>query len=149
MTAPPSLPGTLRQRAFGATRRWILLVAWMVLIFGLSAQPVVPHPGRALGIRDQVVDYTAHAGLFGVLALLAWWAVGDGHTLRRLPRTGRLAPALVLSALYAASDELHQSAVPGRHATLPDLLADLVGIALAGILALVLSRRAARRHTTE
>ncbi|NLD71970.1 MAG: VanZ family protein [Chloroflexi bacterium] len=123
---------TLRRTAvIGA--RWLPLIAWMTLIFWLSAQPVVPHPGRAIGLGDHLVDYVAHAVLFGVLALCAWWALGDARLARRLTGRRRLAAALGLAMLYAVSDELHQALVPGRCATIPDLLADGAGIAAGGL----------------
>jgi len=125
--------------------RAIPAMLWMVLIFWLSAQPVLPHPGRAYGIRDQVVDYAAHGAMFGFLALLVWWALRDVPSAPRLsPHTGRLRTALLLAALYAVTDELHQIAVPGRCATLPDLVADLVGIGLAGSALALLCRRTTR-----
>ena len=39
--------------------------------------------------------------------------------------------AVIIGTLYGASDEFHQSFVPGRHATLPDLLADSIGLIIA------------------
>ncbi len=134
------------SRAVTALERWLPLLAWMVLIYWLSAQPVVPHPGRAIGLHDHLVDYTAHAVLFGALTLLTWWALGDPGTPSLLLRRGRLAAALVWAVLYAASDELHQIAVPGRCATLPDWLADVAGILLAGATLWAWERRA-RRET--
>ena len=137
-------PASARSdRPCAAIVRWLPLLGWMILIYWLSAQPAVPHPGRAIGIRDQVVDYTAHALLFAALALLVWWPLGDPRALRLMPRTGRLGTALIFAALYAASDELHQIAVPGRYATLPDWLADMAGIVLVGALLWVWSLRRA------
>lgn len=103
----------------------------MGLIYYLSARPVVPHPGRAVGLSDHLVDYTAHAAIFGALMFLAWRAV---RSLGRVPLGGAaLFVAGAWSALYAVADEAHQSFVPGRCATLPDLLADLAGIAGAAL----------------
>ena len=39
--------------------------------------------------------------------------------------------AMIIGTAYGASDEYHQSFVPGRSATLPDLLADSIGLAIA------------------
>ena len=74
MIHAPQVRTVRRTAVIGA--RWLPLIAWMTLIFWLSAQPVVPHPGRAIGLGDHLVDYVAHAVLFGVLALCAWWALG-------------------------------------------------------------------------
>ena len=46
---------------------------------------------------------------------------------------GREAPALALGVLYAASDELHQAFVRGRHASPIDVAIDTVGL-LIGLL---------------
>ncbi len=46
---------------------------------------------------------------------------------------GREAPVLALGVLYAASDELHQSFVRGRHASPIDVAIDTVGL-LIGLL---------------
>jgi len=47
---------------------------------------------------------------------------------------GREAPAFALGALYAVSDEVHQSFVRGRHASPIDVAIDCAGLAL-GLLA--------------
>lgn len=101
---------------------WLPLVAWMGLIFYLSAQPDLPHP--ATGWADLLVSSTAHFFMFAVLAVL--WA----RTLQANPRARLLALALTL--LYALSDELHQAFVPGRTPDPLDLLCDACG-ALLGL----------------
>jgi VanZ family protein len=110
----------LRQRPW--LYRWPLVVAWMGLIFYLSAQPDLPNPGR--GRLAELLSMGAHAAVFGVLALL--WARALGHRSR-----GLLLP-FVLTVLYALSDEFHQAFVPGRTPDPIDLLCDGLG-ALAGL----------------
>ncbi len=44
--------------------------------------------------------------------------------------TRRELPAFLLGVVYAASDEVHQHFVPGRHATPVDVAIDAVGVAL-------------------
>jgi VanZ family protein len=61
--------------------------------------------------------------LFGVLAIL--WV----RVLGERPRAWLI--ALALTAVYALSDELHQSFVPGRVADPLDLLCDGFGALLA------------------
>lgn len=99
---------------------WLPLVAWMGLIFYLSAQPDLPHPDT--GWADLLVSSLAHAFVFGVLALLWVRALGD------LQHAGRL--ALILTFVYALSDEFHQAFVPGRVPDLWDLACDALGAAL-------------------
>jgi len=80
-----------------------------------------------------------HAGVFGVLALLLWFAVATSSARRR-----PWAWALVLAWAYAATDELHQAFVAGRHAALTDVAIDATGalVAVAAVAGLrVLVRR--------
>lgn len=100
---------------------WLPLLVWMGLIFYLSAQPDLPHPG--VGWWDLVVSSGGHAFLFGVLTILSM-RVLDGRRHAALI-------ALALAALYALSDEWHQTFVPGRYADPWDLLCDGLGAVLA------------------
>ncbi len=107
------------------TLRWLAALAWMGLIFYLSAQPDLPHAPEPW--LDMVVKKTGHAALYGVLALLYLGALrGDGHPFDRV----RLL-AFGLAVLYAVTDEVHQSFVPGRTPSLWDVLIDGAGAALA------------------
>jgi len=116
---------------------WLPLISWMALIFWASSQPEVPHPGREMGLPDDLVAWVAHASLFGVLALLVWRVLQNRPQAAVRARIPALSLGTVaLSALYAASDEVHQLSVPGRMASLSDWLADVVGILIAvGLLA--------------
>lgn len=122
---------------------WLPLVLWMALIFWLSCQPALPDPADMLSLPDDLINYPAHALEFAVLALLAWrarnsWAAGRpaSSSLSSLVHAG------LFSAVYAASDEMHQWFVPGRESSLADWLADAVGIAIT--IGLVLWRQRVR-----
>ncbi len=99
---------------------WLPPIAWMGAIFYLSAQPDLPHV--ASGWPDLLVSSAAHMFVFAVLAILWVRALGRGR------RSWPIAVALTL--LYALSDELHQSFVPGRHADPLDLAFDALGAVL-------------------
>jgi VanZ family protein len=91
---------------------------WVALTFVVSHQPVVVIPFGA-------PDYLAHAINYGVLCVLLTWgrAGGDWSAM-----TGPLiASAVVLAVLLGIADEFHQSFIPGRAATVQDVLADVVG----------------------
>ena len=90
---------------------------WAGLIFALSS---IPSLSTGLGGWDEILRKGAHVTEYAVLGALL---------LRAL---GREVPALGLGLLYAASDELHQHFVQGRHATPVDVGFDAVGI-LAGL----------------
>jgi VanZ family protein len=67
----------------------------------------------------------AHLGLYGVLGgTLAW---GRDAARRRVPHV----LLVLIGLLYGASDEWHQSFVPGRTPSAGDLAADGIGV-LAG-----------------
>ncbi len=100
---------------------WLPVLAWMGLIFALSAQPDLPHPD--VGWADFLVSSLAHAFVFAVLALLLARALGDR------PRAGLL--AFLFTLLYAFSDEFHQAFVPGRVPDLWDLGCDGFGAGVA------------------
>jgi VanZ family protein len=113
-----SVQNWLRRRPW--LHLWMPVVAWMALIFFLSAQRNLPHP--EVGWADLLISGGAHAFMFGVLAIL--WA----RALAGRPR----AFAFCVTALYALSDEFHQLFVPGRVADPVDLLFDGFG-ALVGL----------------
>ena len=105
---------------------WLPVVLWAGVIFTLSS---IPSLSTGLGTWDLVLRKIAHATEYALLGLLLVRAL-----LREVP-------ALVLGVLYAASDEVHQAFVRGRHASPVDVAIDSVGL-LAGVL---VWRRARRR----
>jgi VanZ like family len=119
--APGSLTAFLYvARAYHRTvsgsivRLWLPVALWAALIFTLSS---IPDLGSGLGGWDTVLRKLAHAGEFGILGALLMRAVG------------RVDVAFGLGVLYAVSDELHQSLVPGRSGTPLDVGIDAVGVA--------------------
>jgi VanZ family protein len=101
-----------------------LTVGWMLLVFFLSSRPDVPAPEL---FRHQ--DKVFHLLLFGVLGLLLAFSLTPpvAATWRRV----LLITALVTA--YGMTDELHQSFVPGREASVSDVLADAFGGFLAAM----------------
>ena len=109
------------------TNYWLPSLLWRVVIFGASADPLsyqhssnlimpllrwlFPHlPYGRLEAIHHFLSKCAHFTEYAILALL------------------------LLVFLYAASDEFHQSCVPGRTALFSDVLIDTAGGA-AGLLA--------------
>src|SRR3954462_3141073 len=106
---------------------WVPPLVLMGVIFFFSAQPNL---NSGLGLIDHIGRKIVHASEYALLCFL-WW-----RALRTvLDRTVALAPAWLIAALYAATDEYHQSFVNGRHATWVDVAIDSMG---AGLLALVI-----------
>jgi VanZ family protein len=107
-------------------RYWLPPVFWMGLIFTLSAQPTLPkHPDTLL---DLILKKAAHIIEYGILAVLLWRALSRG---RGAHSRSALVTAFFVSVLYAASDEYHQTFVPGRNGTPVDVGIDAVGSLVA------------------
>jgi VanZ family protein len=115
-------------RAVRRILRWLPAAAQATLIFVLSAQPDLQLADEPL--LDFILHKTGHLAVFAILAALVAWALDLPGAARS--RTWTL--AFVACLLYAASDELHQGLVPGRHSTPIDVAIDMVG-ALAGLAA--------------
>jgi VanZ family protein len=115
-----------------ARYRYLPPLAWMALIYGFSDRPDLPQVG--VGWQDFVVKKSLHALAYALL--FRFW-------LRALAPEGRASPtaeaqALAICLLWAASDEWHQTFVPGRTGRVRDVAIDAVG-ALAAMA--VLRRR--------
>lgn len=116
---------------------WLPAVVWAGVIFVLSSQPWLPGPPGGL------TDKHGHAVTYGLLALLVLF--GWTRARWRLVTGSGAVLAATVATLYGASDEWHQSFVPGRTAEVGDLLADALGAAGAAGLgwawAILLRRR--------
>ena len=95
-----------------------LALLWMGLIFYLSSQPQLP---SLEGWWDMLFKKTAHLGAYAVLGWLYAQGWGQGRPWWQ--------PWLA-AVLYAASDELHQAFVPGRHPWAVDVVIDGLGAGL-------------------
>jgi len=97
---------------------WLPVVLWAAVIFAFSS---IPSLSSGLGTWDVVLRKLAHTSEYAVLGLLL---------VRALLWE---APALAVGVVYAASDELHQAFVRGRHASPVDVAIDSIGL-LVGVL---------------
>jgi VanZ family protein len=101
--------------------RWPPALLWATAIFYLSSQ------SRPLGRRwPSLPSALAHVFEFAMLAVLLHRALGTEPQRRQRA----VAPAFILTALYAASDEVHQLFVPERTASLAEYGLDLLGTSL-------------------
>jgi len=90
--------------------RWLPALILMVVIFAFSSRSSNELPD--FQSWDRLVKKGAHAFGYGLLAL---------SYLRALPK--RNYPlAWLLAILYSATDEFHQSFVPGRHPSAVDVM---------------------------
>lgn len=108
---------------------WLVLIGWLATIFYFSHQPTLP--GFPDDLADLFLKKTAHASAYAVLMGLWWWNLrqiwGDAPVTLWL--------ALVFTAMYALSDEWHQTFIPGRNGQFADILVDFSG-ALFALIAL-------------
>jgi VanZ family protein len=100
----------------------MLALALMATIVYLSSQSKIDLPDGPWEGRDKLI----HASVYGVLGVL--YAL----TARRAT-TRATAVAIAAAVIFGATDELHQSFVPGRDASLLDLVADTVGAAVGAL----------------
>ncbi|MGZ4315282.1 MAG: VanZ family protein [Gaiellaceae bacterium] len=97
---------------------WLPVLIWAAVIFTLSS---IPSLSTGLGTWDTILRKGAHLTEYAVLGGLLYRALG------------REPLALAVGIAYAATDELHQYFVRGRHASPVDVAIDAVGVA-AGML---------------
>ena len=112
--------------------RWVTVIAWMGVIFFLSAQSKLPDLTPGLPGLEEI---GGHLTAYGVLAALLWWALRGSAV--RYPATW----ALVLAVSYGVTDEFHQSFVPGRDMSVSDLTVDLIGASAALLIVTLLHAR--------
>ncbi|QDV05680.1 hypothetical protein Poly30_11790 [Planctomycetes bacterium Poly30] len=126
---------------------WLAPLSWAALIFVLSSgQPALG--GLDLGAFGGFLMNLAHPGVFGILTLLLvpLFARRKGpHGLRWTALTPVGAVWLVaFVAIYGFTDEVHQSTVEGRDASLLDFLSDTVGAFFVVAVTLYLGREDAK-----
>ena len=145
---------------------WLPVVIWMAVIFSASADSgSVRHSSRILvpllhWLFPHMAESTvrlivliarkgAHLTEFAILGLLFWRALRKPARRAPQPWSWQTAGwAVLLVAVYAASDEFHQRFVPGREASVHDVMIDTTG-AVLGLLLLWAAGRWCRWWRTE
>jgi VanZ family protein len=105
---------------------WLPVVLWAAVIFAFSS---IPSLSTGLGGWDTILRKGAHLTEYAVLGGLLYRALGQEPL------------ALAVGLAYAATDELHQHFVAGRHASPVDVAIDAVGIAFGMLVWLRLRTR--------
>ena len=151
---PAGLPPPGRASRLAVfVRFWLPVLLWMSVIFTFSTEVGSTHhtsrfigpflrwliPGVAeqtVGHVEFVVRKAGHMSEYAVLAILLWRARRQQERPVRKPWHWQDAAfALIVAALFAASDEAHQAFVPSREARVGDVALDATGAAL-GLLVL-------------
>jgi len=102
----------------GILSLWLPPLAWAGVIFGLSSWSGPEEPPR---FWFPGLDKMVHAALFAVLAALLFRALAGGGKMRAALL------AAVITALYGATDEWHQSFNASRSVEVLDFIADSIG----------------------
>jgi VanZ family protein len=105
---------------------WLPVFAWAAVIFAFSS---IPSLSSGLGVWDTVLRKGAHVTEYAILGVLLYRALAVE------------ALALAIGIAYAATDELHQHFVRGRHSSPIDVGIDAVGVALGMLVWLRLRQR--------
>jgi VanZ family protein len=116
-------------------RRWLPVVLYAALIFVGSSIPGSSIDPR-IGLHDKLIHATEYAGFAFLLARAfgprRWWL------------------AIVVGALYAVSDEFHQTFTPMRSGNdLGDITADVIGSTIGALAWMLLLRRRRRDGTKD
>jgi VanZ family protein len=109
---------------------WCAAAGFAGWIWWMSSHPVT------VSSLPENSDKLIHAATWAVLAGL----IAGGGRAARWPAVATVVVAAGLAALYGVVDELHQSQVPTRIASVADGIADAIG-AIAGALAITYLRR--------
>ncbi|MFN8412988.1 MAG: VanZ family protein [Anaerolineales bacterium] len=92
--------------------RWLPALLIMIIIFLFSSRP--GGDGFGTPTKDYVLKKTAHVVVYAALAWSYFYLLNQNSKYYWL--------AWALAILYAATDEYHQSFVPGRTATVFDVI---------------------------
>jgi VanZ family protein len=139
-----------KARAF--FKYWLLPLLWMVVIFSASSDThsfqrssriiaplmrwLFPHMSEAtINVVVLIVRKCAHLTEYAILAYLFWRALRKPKRDDPRPWSWREGGyAILLVALYASTDEFHQLFVPGREASVKDVLLDTLGAVVGMVL---------------
>jgi VanZ family protein len=129
---------------------WTLVIIWMLLIFFFSSQVATDSNGMSTGltvaIRNLIIQIypklsisieTLNHFIRKSAHFLVYFGLGfllkNAYQVSGYLNFRGSVYALMVSILYAISDEIHQMFVPGRGPGIKDVFIDSIG-ALAGIL---------------
>jgi VanZ family protein len=114
---------------------WLPAICYMGLIFFLSSLP-----SQEIKIDEEIPDYILH--IIEYLLLCIFLLLGYTKGVKENFTKRAYLITVIISIIYALSDEFHQSFVPTRDANIRDIVADIIGSFLAiGIIYLFMQRK--------
>jgi VanZ family protein len=109
------------------SKAFLPAIVWALIIYFLSSQQVLP--ALSLSVIDFVLKKTAHIFVYAILYIL----IIKGFTKLNYPFEKIWFNALLICLLYAIFDEIHQSTVIGRTATVTDVGFDFLGASVVAL----------------
>lgn len=103
---------------------FIPLIVWAVTIFISSSIEGPSLPPLDVWSADKLI----HFGVYAVLAFTSLRAFKHAGDVRHKHTRWVMGWSIIFCLAYGASDEIHQSFVTGRHASILDLFADSIGV---------------------
>jgi len=101
---------------------WLPPLLWMMLIFAMSSRHSVSVTDEFL--PDFLIFKSIHILEYAILNILLFRAfLSDSKNVAT-----SLQSAIIVSILYAFSDEIHQMLIPTRNGTIVDVFIDSIGI---------------------
>lgn len=107
---------------------WSLPIIWMIVIFSLSSLPGDNLPDTSIPLIDKFA-HTVEYVVLGYLLARAFLKSGFNLDAKVL-----LALAVIVAALYGASDEVHQLFIPNRTCDIFDFVFDVGGATIGAVL---------------
>ena len=114
-----------RSSLYSLLMLWLPVVLWAAFIWNLSS---IPHLRLLVSWWDYPLRKLAHMVVFGVLSRLIARALTEDTYW---PWKKIFMGSLLLTFLYACTDEWHQTYIAGRHGSPIDVIVDLTGAWIA------------------
>lgn len=105
---------------------WLPAVVWASLIFYMSSRSSI----KTVDVywQDFLIKKIAHFTEYFIFSVLVYRALSN---TTNLSKKKSLVLSFIITVIYAASDELHQSFIPGRESRIRDVVIDSIGSASA------------------
>ncbi len=145
----------IRKKAFDIAS-WLAVGATMIVIFlfshqngdasGDTSSGILDFINRLIGVEIPSIVLRKAAHMFEYFVLNILFFIVLARTVKRISPKW----SFVFTAIYAASDEIHQAFVPGRACQFTDWLIDCTGAILGLLLCLFILRlKCSNRSKTE
>ena len=94
-----------------------------------------------MNTMERIIRKMAHFSIYTVVGLLLMSLISTYN----IKEKNRLIITLTTGIIYASSDEIHQSFVPGRSPMITDVVIDTMGVIL-GILLIILGKKIIKKY---